>query len=122
MNDIRLEELPFEIDGKRYLLRCNMNVLADVQQEYGGDLSKALEGDSTLKSVTVFLAAMLNDYADEQGWTERWTPRSVGRKFGISGVPTNEIMQLVVRSLTPAGKMSESDTPEAQEDPGNPGN
>ena len=86
------------------------------------DISKALEGDSALKSVTVFLAAMLNDYADEQGWAERWTPRSVGRKFGISGVPTNEIMQLVVRSLTPAGKMSESDTPEAQEDPGNPGN
>ena len=122
MNDIRLEELPFELDGKRYLLRCNMNVLADVQQEYGGDLSQALEGDSSLKSVTVFLAAMLNDYADEQGWEEHWTAKSVGRKFGINEVPTNEIMQLVVRSLTPAGKVSESDTPEAQEDPGNPGN
>ena len=122
MTDIRLEELPFELDGKRYLLRCNMNVLADVQAEYGGDLGKALEGDSPLKSVTVFLAAMLNDYADEQGWPERWTPRQIGRRFGIGDLPTKEIMQLVVRAMTPAGKVSESDTPEAQEDPGNPGN
>ena len=31
--DIRLETMPFELDGKTYQLRCNMNVLADVQEQ-----------------------------------------------------------------------------------------
>lgn len=124
MRDIRLEELPFEFDGRQFLLRCNMNVLADVQDVYGGNIGKALTGGNIFRSVLEFLAAMLNDYAEEQGWPERYTARSLGRKFTQHTLPTSEIMGLVTRSITPPKQdndepVSEQDT---GEDPGNSGN
>ena len=79
MEDIRLKTEPFELDGKTYLLSCSMNVLADVQEAYGGKISNALSAKATLKSCLEFLAAMLNDYADSQGWEERFTARQIGR-------------------------------------------
>lgn len=84
MQDIRLKTETFEFEGKEYVLRCNMNVLADVQEWFGGEILNALQRKTTLKSCIAFLAAMLNDYADEMGWEERFTPKQVGRKL----VPT----------------------------------
>ena len=101
MSDIRLEEVPFTIEDKTYLLRCNMNVLADVQEYYGGDFASALDGKSTMKSALVFLAAMLNDYADDQGWEERFSAKSLGRLYNLKDLPIDKIMALVVRSITP---------------------
>lgn len=102
MRDIRLEEMPFEIGGKTYKLRCNFNVLADVQEAFDGDFTAALNGKSVMKSALTFLAAMLNDYADEQGWDEHFTPRSIGRQFkSLNDLPLDKIMGLVVRSITP---------------------
>ena len=43
MADLRLETLPFEFEGRRYLLRCNMNVLADVQEMNGGFIDPAFD-------------------------------------------------------------------------------
>ena len=126
MRDIRLEEIPFEFDGKRYMLRCNMNVLADVQEVYGGEIGKAFSDKQPLKAVTEFLAAMLNDYADEQGWEERWTAKQIGRKLSLQQIPTTEVMGLVRRSITPPKdddrKVSTADTTEHQAEPGHPGN
>lgn len=102
--DIRLEEMPFTIGGKEYKLRCNMNVLADVQEAYGGDFVSALDGTSVMRSALTFLAAMLNDYADEKGWEERFTAKGLGRKFGMNELPIDKIMGLVVRAITPAEK------------------
>lgn len=125
MSDIRLEEIPFEIDGKTYLLRCNMNVLADVQEVFGGRIIGALKTEKTTRSVLEFLAAMLNDYADEQGWSERWTAKTVGRKLRFSQVPIAEIMGLVRRALLPAEdeeeeRVSGTDTENPEADsPGN---
>ena len=99
--DIRLEQMPFDINGKTYQLRCNMNVLADVQEQYDGDFVSALNGGTTMRSALVFLAAMLNDYADEKGWEERYTARTLGRLFKLSDLPIDKIMGLVVRSITP---------------------
>ena len=115
MRDIRLEELPFEFDGRQFLLRCNMNVLADVQDVYGGSIGVALTGGNVFRSVLEFLAAMLNDYADEQGWTERYTARQLGRRFTQSTLPSSEIMGLVTRAIAPPrdendGPVSEPDT------------
>lgn len=109
MGDIRLEEVPFEFNGKTYKLRCNMNVLADVQEVYGGDFVAALNGGSTMKSALAFLAAMLNDYADEKGWEERFTQKSLGRMFKLNELPIDKIMGLVVRSITP----EKEETPES---------
>ena len=128
MRDIRLEEIPFEFDGKRYMLRCNMNVLADVQEAYGGDFGKALAVKNSTGSAMEFLAAMLNDYADEQGWPEHWTARQVGRKIGIRENPSQMVMGLVLRSITPQSaedspaEVSDQDTSGDQAEPGNPGN
>lgn len=99
--DIRLEQIPFEIGGKTYQLRCNMNVLAEVQEQFEGDFATALDGKATMKSALAFLAAMLNDYADEKGWEERFSAKSLGRMFKLNDLPVYDIMGLVVRSITP---------------------
>lgn len=79
--DIRLKTIPFEFEGKTYNLSCNMNVLADVQEAFGGDLDAALQTKSSVRSALEFLAAMLNDSADSNGWPERFTARQLGRKI-----------------------------------------
>lgn len=64
-----------------------MNVLADVQDEYNGNLVQALNAVHGIKSTLVFLAAMLNDAADTQGITDenglplRFTSKQLGRKL-----------------------------------------
>ena len=40
---LQLEELPFELDGKTYLLRCNMAVLEAVQEAHEGNFAEVLE-------------------------------------------------------------------------------
>ena len=122
MSDIRLEELPFEFDGKVFMLRCNMNVLADVQEEFGGVISDALSGRKPTRSVLAFLAAMLNDYADEMGWEKRYSTRELGRRLSPGAVPLSAIMGLVTRAVTPAGAVSAEDTGENQDRPESSGN
>lgn len=127
MNDIRLEEVPFDFNGKTYMLRCNMNVLADVQEAYGGQIGEAMSEERPTKSVMEFLAAMLNDYADEMGWPERYTSRDVGRKLSPNAALSLDIMGLVTRAIAPPKSVSGADTgkqvPEDDaEDPGESGN
>ena len=121
--DVRLDSLPFEFEGRHYTLRCNMNVLADVQIAYNGDLSPALNDRGTLRSVLEFLAAMMNDWADEQGWFEpgvseqgfpcapelakRFTSRSLGRKLRREQIPVKEIFMLVGAALVPQNGKTE---------------
>lgn len=99
MKDIRLKETPFELDGKTYLLRCNMNVLADVQEFFDGSLDEALSGKHVLKNSLVWLSAMLNDYSASQGWPERFTPEDLGRRKLIPGIATM-VMELAYDGLT----------------------
>ena len=85
--DIRIPTMPFEFNGKEYTLCCNMNVLADVQEAYNGNLMRALVNPGSVKSSMTFLTAMLNDCADSNSWPERYTVRQVGRMLG--GNPEN---------------------------------
>lgn len=133
--DIRLDELPFDYDGKHYILRCNMNVLADVQIAYDGDLSPALNDRGTLRSVLEFLAAMMNDYADEQGWfdpgvtqegypcapelSKRFTARQLGRKLRREEIPQTEIFALVVKAIVPLRAQQAGDATGKNGEPGN---
>lgn len=121
MRDIRLEELPFEFEGKRFLLRCNMNVLADVQQLHGGMISEAMSSEKSLSAMLEWMAAMLNDYADEQGWPERYTAKSLGRKISLAMVNDLDVMGMVTRALVPPS-VSESDTEGNNTDPETSGN
>lgn len=130
--DLRLRELPFDYEGRRYLLRCNMNVLADVQEENGGVLSPALDGSRYLKSSLQLLAAMMNDYADEQGWfmpglngeepalAQRFSSRALGRALvHPEDIPSVQIVHLAIDALTPP-KTAESD--KTGDEPGDEGN
>lgn len=132
--DIRLDSLPFDFDGRHYVLRCNMNVLADVQIAYNGDLTPALNDRGTMRSALEFLAAMMNDYADEQGWFEpgttpqgyecapelpkRFTARSLGRRLRREQIPFKEIFLLVGRAVVPQSAQSDAQD-ERKGEPGN---
>lgn len=110
--DIRLKTQPFNFDGKTFQLCCNMNVLADVQSVYEGNIRIALESPDKVRSLLEFLTAMLNDYADSQNWEERYTSRQVGRLLKPSqlNMISETVMGLVVDSLK-----DESDTEEEAE-------
>ena len=119
-----MKEIPFELDGKRYKLRCNMNVLADVQEAYDGDFMESLNSKSSMKGILEFLAAMLNDYADEMNWPERFTAKQLGRKLRREEIPGVEIMALVTEAVLP-GKKEEADAEDeekTEETEGNAGN
>lgn len=102
--DLRLQHMPFQFEGKQYILTCNMNVLADVQEAYEGNLMAALWRPSSLRAAMTFLAAMLNDYADDQGWDEHWTAKEIGKHMGADPqtvqILTNQIGRFVRQSIT----------------------
>ena len=128
MSDIRLREVPFELDGRRYTLRCNMNVLADVQEAYGGDLTPALSMRGTLRSVLEFLAAMLNEDAETRGLFDpgitpqgypcapeletRFTARQLGRKLKREDIPMAEIFAMVQAEIAPRRAEAQEKGPE----------
>ena len=93
---LQLEELPFELDGKTYLLRCNMAVLETIQEAHGGDFGAVLEKPAN-ESALEFLAAMLNDYAWEQGWPELWVPEKLKRRVSLAML--TQIFRLVSRAV-----------------------
>ena len=105
---IRLEEKPFELEGKRYLLRCNMAVLETIEEQYG-NLDALMEA-SVRESSLALLAAMLNDYAEEQGWDETWTPAQLKRRISFAMLMELDLVSMLFRSLSPARK---ENTPEA---------
>ena len=115
MSGVKMREVPFELDGKRYKLRCNMNVLADVQEAYDGDFMESLNSRQSMKSVLEFLAAMLNDYADEMGWPERFTAKQLGRKLYQDEVPGVQIMSLVTEAVLPRKREEAHEEPETDE-------
>lgn len=124
--DIRLKTLPFVFEGRTYQLRCNMNVLADVQEANDGRIGTALSGQRGLRSALMFLAAMMTDYADEKGWTDddgrplTFTWRGLGRALRVKDVPTSQIITLVLDALMPP-KSAESgeNNGKPEETPGN---
>lgn len=71
METTKINTVDYELEGRVYRLSCNMNVLADVQDEYDGNLLRALNTVHGLKSTLAFLAAMLTDAADTQGITDK---------------------------------------------------
>ena len=107
MEDIRLMHHSWKFASRDWDLVCNMNVLADVQEAFGGDLSNALSG-GTIRTVREFLAAMLNDYADSQGWQIRYTGTELGRR--ISWEEFQEIQPIVMELVMAALSGPSEDT------------
>ncbi len=111
--DVRQKEAPFKFRGREYRLRCNFNVLAEVTERNGGELPDIFDKASRLRVVRDYLAAMLNDYADEQGWAERVTPAQLGRELdgGLAAV-LSPVIELVLGALyVPAEEGGEEEHP-----------
>ena len=115
---IRLEEKPFELEGKRYLLRCNMAVLEAIE-ELHGDFEAVMNLPVRTASLDL-LQLMLNDYADEQGWDEQWTAARLKRRISYAMLMELDLVGMLLHALAPAKKDT---TPDAGgEKPADSGN
>ena len=113
--DIRVKSIPLEFDGETYQLTVNMNVLADVQEENGGDLRAVFGKKRIFAGLLAFLSAAINEAADAKGLQKRYTPRQVGRRrtpeqFIALQTP---MMELVAAAL---GTGAPEDPSETEED------
>lgn len=97
---IRLEEKPFEFEGKTYLLRCNMAVLDTLQDEADGDFGSLMRM-TPIKGAAKFLTAMLNDYAEEQGWPERYSVDALKYRVSFAMIQDLDVLGLVTRGVMP---------------------
>lgn len=98
------QEMQLSFEGRDYILRCNLCVLDAVLEQCGGDLEAAFDVSAPSKSVMVWLAAMMNDYAEDQDWPDYvpYTAKQLGKRIS----PRNKelisnVMSLVTRSLVP---------------------
>ena len=101
MADLRLKTDRLELDGEEWELRCTMNVLADVQEAFGGDLLEALNPAHTIRSALVCCAAMLNEAAALEEREERFTPEELGRRLPtvLPGLFVNKVLDLVADAV-----------------------
>lgn len=99
MEDIRLKELPFVYNEREYRLRCNMAVLADIEEEFG-NIPDIFEAKGQLNKMLKIMAIMMNEYADYKGWAVRVTYRDLGRNLELEDVPFDGIRQLITGALS----------------------
>ena len=107
MEDVKPREVAWRFDGRDWVLRRNNNVLAEVQIINGGDFGPVLSLKRTLKSVLQLLAAMLNDYADEQKWVDEkgfaitYTEKQLGRRLSYDTVDrlAPDIMRMTILAV-----------------------
>ena len=95
-----MPRMQFSFEGREYTLRCNMCVYDAVLNECGGDLSLMLKNPA--KSVSIWLAAMMNDFAEDQDWPDYvpYTSKKLRKKLPADQNLAKEVMSIVARSLT----------------------
>lgn len=111
MDDLRLKTADVTVGGRTYKISCNMNVLADVQEMYEGNMSKALE-DTTANGMRNFLTAMVNDARDSLG-EEPLTAKQVGREISFSNAK-KIVIPLILAAFVPS-KNKQQEEPEEKE-------
>lgn len=118
---LRLEEKQLEIDGKVYVLRCNMAVLDALEAAYGS--FQAVMDLPMTEGLPALLAAMLNDYAEDMGWEQSWTTRKIKKRYSLAGLLDLGILGMFNRAITPetadAGDAPATDKAEPGDDSGN---
>ena len=100
MATLQLEEKPFEIEGKTYVLRCNMAVLDALQEAHDGDFGAVYDLPVREGSAQI-LTAMLNDYAEDMGWEERWTPKQIKKRLPYAALLELDIIGMFTRATVP---------------------
>lgn len=112
MMDVRQKTAEFAYEGRVYDLTCNMNVFADVQCEFDGDLKRALRSVMQFRTTMVFLAAMLNDAAEtqdlrgEDGKLLHVSARELGKRLTLEQTTeaTRVIIPLIAAAMPEADK------------------
>ena len=95
--------------GETYQVVCNMNVWADVQEAFDGDIIDALQLSG--KAALEFCAALINDANDETGRPERVTARQLGRLIApaeMVGIRST-LMELIKDALSSGEEEEQSD-------------
>ena len=103
MTSIKLEEKSIELNGRTYVLRMNMSVLDRILQVCDGEVKNLLE-KSVYDSSAITVAAMLNDYAEDQGWDQDWTDRKVKKIFNPAIIKMLDVTGMFYRAMTPEKK------------------
>jgi len=103
MTSIKLEEKSIELNGRTYVLRMNMSVLDRILQVCDGEVKNLLE-KSVYDSSAITVAAMLNDYAEDQGWDQDWTDRKVKKIFNPAIMKMLDVTGMFYRAMTPEKK------------------
>lgn len=117
---IRLEEKPFELNGKIYILRCNMAVLERVEDMHG-DLDAVMQLPVRTASLEL-LAAMMNDYAElQEDWEEIWTPEKLKKQVSYAMLMELDLVGMLFRSISPQGSGAVKRT-EDEKEPDDSGN
>lgn len=110
MATLRLEEKPFELEGKTYILRCNMAVMDELQAAHDDDFGAVLRLPERQGAAEI-LAAMLNHYASKRNWPERWTAEDIKERFAYSYLVEQDILGMFTRALVPGGAPDEDPAP-----------
>lgn len=111
--DCRLKTMPYEIDGHELTLSCNMNVLADLQEQYG-DVDELLDSERSMRSYLRLLAAMINNALREQSKAASYTAEAIGQRIGYHEFrrTSGDVFGLLVSSVIDPDAPEEAAPPE----------
>ena len=125
---IKLEEKTCELGGETYVLHANMSVLDRVQEMHGGDIADLLNTKQNDAAAEI-LTAMLNDWCEDQGREEEWTPRKVKKYFSVAMLQDLDVIGMFFRAMPPAAmaekekaRRAEAKKAEEKTEPENSGN
>lgn len=80
--DVRLKTMPYEIDGHKLTLSCNMDVLAELQAQ-DSNLKQLLDDDRSMRNYLRLMAAMINSELRHQGVDAAYTDGELGRRISF---------------------------------------
>ena len=100
MITLRLEEKPIQIGERTYTLRMNMSVLERIQAVCDGQIAELLK-KNVYDGNAITVAAMLNDYAEDQHWEQDWTDRKVKKLFTPAMMKMLDVTGMFFRAMTP---------------------
>lgn len=88
--DVRLKTMPYEIDGHKLTLSCNMDVLAELQAQ-DSNLKQLLDDDRSMRNYLRLMAAMINSELRHQGVDAAYTDGELGRRISFREFRQNNL-------------------------------
>ncbi len=109
MTIIKLETKQVEFDGRVFEISCNMAVLEALQTAH--ESLNAVLALPPFQAAAELLAAMLNDYAEDQGWEIRYTPKQVERRTNLQALNELGVLGMFLRAVTDEAEAPAEDPP-----------